>query len=260
MAGFQTLEMPRPRFSNGVPQPSFVDIRLVRPVKAPLEINARTGLARVTPSLIAEIRSLRSKGLSHKAIALACKTSMKTAGRYSKGVPEPKQGWPAGYKAASFNVAKAQRMSRAGFSRAEIAEEMGVHLNTVTKVLRRAAGLPDWPVRIKKSSVTRAMISVYEVTGLKREDIFAEAGADRAPSTPDAAKARYLVFWLLNRRLGMTLIDVGQYLGGFDPSSVSHGIHRVELAASSLRVNLDGSKMGAFRRLWVGSWPARKAA
>jgi hypothetical protein len=260
MAGFQTMEMPRPRFSTGVPQAPRVDIRLVGRKELPIQINPRSGLALVTPALIAKIRKLRSAGVAHSAIVTACNTSRRVVARHTKDIAAPEGGFPSGYLRLPFNVAKAQRMKRAGFSYREIAEDQGVHRNTAVKYLRRASGLPDWKEKHVKSAATRAMPDVYILTGLSRKDIFRDPSAGRTTNRPDIVKARHLVFWLLHRRLDMTCTEVAAFLGGFDHSTVLHGVQRVEAAAVALKIKLDGSRMGAFRRLWVGSWPARNAA
>jgi len=260
MAGFQTLEMPRPRFSNGIPAAPLVSIHLVRPLEASVAVNGVNGLAQSCPALVKQIRLHRSEGKSLRWIATKLHTTQKNVFDHTRDIPPPPEGWAKGNAPCVFNEAKAQRMRRAGFSYAEIGREFGYGRTAMRDRLRKLQGIERPSPKNKRKPETRAVEWAREVTGFTLTELSrcSESGAcdDRAI----VVKARHLVFWLLCRRVGLSTQAAGNYLGGFDRTTVQHGIGRVEAAAASLGIDLGGSRTRALRKLWVGVWPARKAA
>lgn len=259
MAGFQTMEMPRPRFGNGAAVPSYVDIRLVRPVPLidqPREINPATGFARVTPAIIQQIRELRTQGVSLRNIATRLEVSRRTVGDYARDIPPPASGWLKGYRKREIDIPKAQRMKRAGFSYREIGAEFNLGKTAVRRMLLEADGISDLIVGGKKTLHSRAMSHVTELTGLKRADLASNGKPGKPHGQHKISKARHLVFWLLHCRVGMNLAAVGRYLGGFDHTTVRHGINKVEAVAAALGVDLNGRKSTVFRTLWLQPWPS----
>lgn len=260
MAGFQTMDMPRPRFAVGVPEAPKVDVNLVRPRDVPIEIKETDGLARVTPALVQKIREMRADGHSHRAIALALRTAQGTVFDQTRDIPPPASGWRRGNAPVSFNIPKAQRMRRAGFSYREIADEFGVGRTAVRNKLRALDGEPKEAHTSGRNKATRAMEVVSGRLGIKRLDLSRDPKTGRCSGAPDIVKARHIVFWLLHRRVGMSSIEVGIYLGGFDHTTVLNGVRRAEEVARRLGINLEGQPTWVFRKLLAADWSARKAA
>jgi hypothetical protein len=196
-------------------------------------------------------------GMTRAAIAAACKTSRRTVYKFCRNEPGSDRTKVLSASRRPFNLLKAQRMRRAGFSFEEIAADQGVCRDTVQRNLLRAEGRAPRVKAQTRTPAAKLIRRVYEVTGLKRHDIFRNADAIGLREKSDIVKARHLCFWLLYRRLEMSAVETGQYLGGFDHTTVLNGVRRVEDAAANLEIRTDGSKLGVVRRLWAAEWPPR---
>jgi biotin operon repressor len=161
MAGYQTMEMPRPRFGNGAPQMPVVDVRLVRspavdPLTLPVSALAnkqRADGARsygwATDEMKAEMRARRALGQTQDFIAAALGVSRICVGRAVKDVPAPEGGFPIGGNPSKAPLAPMQRMKRAGFTYDEIAANFGLSKTAIWKRLNRDPGGKPSQERLK---------------------------------------------------------------------------------------------------------------
>ena len=242
MAGYQTIEALRPILHRGpVPAP-IVSRELVG-------YPARKFGAKVQRAGIERMCERRLSGDSCTAIAKSFGVSHTTVRRLTAHLTPPQGYWPRGRVRPRPKQAFAERLLRAGFTLAEVSEETGLSVSVVSDIRRNRQYRPWSPTQL-----CRVMIAVRCVTGMTAAKI-RRNGTDGNKSPADIAKARHIVFWIAHRRAGYKQAQIAEYLGGFNPKTVFHGIGLAQRAVDGLNIPADLSFGRVARLLWQAEWP-----
>lgn len=260
MAGYQTAAVGNLILQRGRPPTPVVNIALVR---RPEEMTPSGHKARrhknqpLSEALIAGIRAERALGHSASEIGKKFGVTHTTVLAHTKDVPPPEGGWKTGYRTTRFNLAKAQRMQRAGFTYEEIAEDFGTLRGSIWNLLNKRTGKSALGGDGRTSRVLRA---VSQGTGISQKLLVRGKNDEQDRPDKDVSRARHIVFWLMSRRRKMTAQAIGDALRGFDQSSVRHGARRVAevVALNEISPELPMRKFAA--AVWAADWPARNAA
>ena len=260
MAGYQTIEALRPILHRGPPPAPVVNRALVRPneVVTPSKRTGRPRGAPLSPDVIAEIIARREKGESQRFIAAALGCSAPAVRKHSAHVPPPPGGWkPSRPPSIKRNKPFAERLRRAGFTYLEIAEELGCCESQAYYLLNRRRF-----VGIKSSPMSRLVQSVARATGISCAQLRKDRDEPGGRADPRIGKARHILFWLGKNRLEKnTLQGIGRSLGGFDHSSIIHGLKRADaVIAAYSDIKTDGPAVRVARALWQADWAAVDSA
>jgi predicted transcriptional regulator len=191
VAGYQTIEALRPILHKGPPATPVLDRMLF--------YKPRT---KASPSLdeIARAVAWRKEGMSNRAIAKKLGHAQSTFKRYTKDIPPPPGGWSNGSRKSrvtAAQIAKAERMARAGFTWVEIAEDLGCAKSTIRTAVGR-----DKRHRTRETDLSKVVRAVRDVTGipaaLLRSDCESSA---KVPAR--VARARHIVFWMAHHQFGI---------------------------------------------------------
>lgn len=253
MAGYQTLEALRPILHRGPPATPVVDRALCRPVPEPTaKPLGRPRNASLPADVVAEIIARRQKGESQRRIAAALGVTAPSVRKYAAHVPPPPGGWgKARPPSKQRNKPFAERLRRAGFTYVEIAEELGCCESQAYYLLNRRRF-----VGIKASPMSRLVQSVSRATGISCSLLRKDRDLRGGRADPEIAKARHILFWLARARLEKNCLQgIGRSLGGFDHSSVLHGIRRSERVATAAQVKTEGPAVRVARAMWQAEWP-----
>lgn len=254
MAGYQTIEALRPILHQGPPATPIVDRLLVgRPEQAPIIRKlGRPSNAPLLPEVVEVIVALRQTGMSQRRIAAQVGVTPTCVRKYSRHIPPPPGGWnKARPPSIQRNKPFAERLKRAGFTYAEIAEELGCCESQAYYLLnkRRFVG-------VKASPMSRLVQSVARATGLACQQLRQDRDVRGGRSDPDVSRARAILFWLARSRLEKNSLQaIGRSLGGFDHTSVRHGFHRTERVATAHCIEDVGPAVRVARALWQAEWP-----
>lgn len=260
MAGYQTAASGNLILQRGRPPTPVVDISLVCRPSALTQSGHKIRRHKNQPlsdALIAGIREDRAKGFSANEVGKKFGVTHTTVLVHTRDIPPPEGGWKTGYRKTRFNLPKAQRMRRAGFSYAEIAEEFGTVRGAVWNLLNKRTGKSALGGDGRTARILRA---VSEATGVDRKLLIRRKQDAEVRPDKDVSRARHIVFWLMARRREMPAQAVGACLRGFDQSSIRHGVYRVDevLASNDLKSDLPLRKFAS--AVWAAKWPARNAA
>jgi hypothetical protein len=258
MAGFQTAAVGNITVQRGRPPMPVVNIDLVRsrPVEKAAPVKQGRGV-RISPEAVAAIRAQRSLGRSLHEIAQEFGVAHMSVHRHTKDIPEPECGWKTGKHESRLPQAKIQRMRRAGFTFAEIAEDVGASQSAVYYQLNDR---PRDHRRGRSGKTSRLLQHVFRTTGIPQSVLRHPKTAGRSRLSDDVSRARHIVFWMLVRRKGFSFPKAGRALGGFDHTTILNGCKRVDALIAHLGLELPQDSREAVARLWSADWPARKAA
>jgi hypothetical protein len=271
MAGFQTMNMPRPVFGNGKPAAPTVDIRLVRPsghlpplpsaypilATPPTAIGLRPK-SYITTAMVKDMRARRARGESRAKIAKAVGGSEGAVQYHTDDVPPPEGGWSSGGHKSIASFEAIMRMRRAGFTYAEIGENYGLSASAIYYRVNRKRHVV--PRTVKEAAIARNLQQVCRVSGLRATDIRRGEDFHAGRRADDIARARHILFWILRRKRMVSLKAAGLALGGFDHSSVHHGVMRVDRVVAALGISADLEMMVLIRALWSADWSVSRAA
>lgn len=242
MAGYQTIEALRPILHKGPPATPVLDRLLFY---KPRYANS--------PKLhqVQRMIEMRRQGDSTRKIAEALGFGRATVRRVTKDVAAPVGGWPSWSHPPRYSREKAARMHRAGFTYAEIAEDLGCHKATVHYLVtgyRRAA------VRRPPSDFRKIARCILTTTGVGGNQL--RRSSDSGPKVcVEVARARHIAWWVAARWLGRKQVDISAGYGGFNPKTVSRGIVEVDAVAEKLNIPVSAPIGTVVRMLWQAEWP-----
>ena len=195
MAGYQTIQALRPILHRGPPVAPVVNRDLVRPPKP-----KRTRGRKYNDAQIAEMRRLRADGKSYKFIAGVIGCNDGTVKVYAGDVALPEGHWMPGCgKRKHDRKPFAERLRRAGFTYAEIGQEIGccegAAWNLLNEKPKKRAG--------RRILIHRLVHNVARAMGMSSKDLRARPNGEfRCP--PALSKARFILYYIAYDRLGKT--------------------------------------------------------
>ncbi len=242
MSGYQPFETLRPIVVSGPPVMPVVNRALVRP---------ETERER----LIRQAVEMRQDRVSTYEIARRLKVSRNFVCWNTRHIPEPEEGWQDGRRTTRFNREKAARMHRAGFSYAEIGEDLGCSASNVWGLLN---GYPKGGKHGVQRFTRRYELIMERTTGIPSAKLRRHDNISGRSHRGDAAqtKARAILYWLIRRHQNRSLPVIGRALGGFDHTSILWGCRRVDDVIAHLNLIVDPRPGRAARQLWRADWPA----
>lgn len=249
MSGYQPFATLRAIVVSGPPPMPVVDRALVRPAaRRQRKVNRNTP---PDASTIALMKSMRSEGKSLRVIREATGFTNPTIRRHTADVPVPEGGWPSGARVSKLNKAFAERLHRAGFTFREIGEEVGCSEAWAYRLVhgdrRRRSG--------PRTRTTEVVLATSKATGIPCAALRQGAEAGPGRQRQDIARARAIVFWILNTRFGASYSAIARSMGGFDHTAVRCGCLRAR-AAIEVHGIIDHPHIGRMAgQLWRMTWP-----
>lgn len=246
--GYQSLSFAKPVLQTARPAMPVVNIALVRPVVIAEPSAEPPGLS---DKKKAEACERRRVGESVRAIAAALGTTRWAIKQATAEVPAPEGGWPRSKKRPHPKLEFARRLRRAEFTYAEIGAEIGLSESGAHLLLCGRSR-----VQGKRARIADLVYTVRRSIGVPCSELRKQAEEGGVGKrAEDRAKGRHILFWLA-KRSGLGLSVIGRSLGGFNHTSVLHGIRRVDAVIASQNVCLEGPPGRIARRLWQADWSA----
>ena len=250
MAGYQTIEALRPILHRGPPVAPVVNRELVRPNGREPKTWSRG--KPIPPHVIAEIIARRQEGQGYNRIVRELGVSIGSVQRHAGHVLPPPGGWPDCWTSGArhrviLNKPFAARLRRAGFTYAEVGEEIGCSADAVSRLLNPGKRGPGG-----KAPVSDTIRHISIVSGFSRQQLRKVDGVSR--KNDGLAKARHIAFWLLRTYRTLSFPIIGKSLGGFDHTTVMSGFGKANRAARKIGVTKEWKPRTAARALWAAQW------
>lgn len=202
----------------------------------------------ITAAQVARIKELRAQGIPQREVARMLGVNRSAVCRWGADVPPPEGGWRSGGNPVRLPRKKILQMSRAGFTQAEIAEDVGCSPRGVGYTLRPRT---DRARKHRDEKVDAVTFVVARVTG---KGLKALRGRNRQP---DLSKARAIVFWACRAMTDRSMPAIARAVGGYDHTSVLHACRRVDAVIKHLDIPVSDDVAVMARALWCRDWPSQ---
>lgn len=261
MAGFQTMNMPRPVF-GGRPAMPVVDVALVRPrVPAPVKIAKRVveepvrKNRNITGAMVKRMREKRMKNESVRSIAAELKCSQKSVWDYTRDIAEPEEGWKKNGTRSTVDKDGARTLLAQGMPRKVIAEMLGVSLSAVDRAVSGGG-----KTHYRDKQIGRLCSVVSHASGILPFALRAHRGNRGVPRC--ISDTRRVLFWIVRCKLPTrTFQQIADALGGFERTTCAHAFTDLERVADHYQVDRSLPPADLTRLMLSLDWAAvRKAA